>query len=317
MNDDVRINRRKAIQAAIGTALLLPSALRALHVQRGTETGTGAGTLIKRTIPSSGEQLSAIGVGTARGYTSPTNENRDELQQIIQRFVSQGGSMIDTSPDYGNTEVTLGEIITSLSVRDRLFVADTITSGPSRALAIAQVEESMRRLRTDKIDLLQIAVASVSAETVSLVKDLKSSGRVRYMGVVGVGADQHQELEVALRNERFDFVQVDMSVDDRRAAKRVLPLAADRGTAVIIDHPFGRGSVFTRVLGKAIPSWAKEIDAKSWAQIFLKYLIAQPAVTVVVPGTERLEYLEDNLGAARGKLPNASIQRRIEAVMAQ
>lgn len=307
MSDDGRISRRFAIQLGLG-ALFVPGVLQAATAQRRP--------LLQRAIPSSGEQLPVIGIGTARGYNTLTVENRASLLQILQKFAELGGKMIDTSPEYGGTEAVLGELIATGNLRDALFVADTITSGASRADATRQVTESMRRLRVDRIDLMQLSLSTVTPDTMAMLHELKSAGRVRYVGVVGAGAESYDALEVVMRRERLDFIQVDMSVDDPRASKTILPLAVERGAAVIINHPFGHGRVFKHVLGKAIPAWARDIEARSWAQIFLKYLVAQPGVTVVVPGTERLEFVVDNMGAARGRLPNEALRRKIEATVA-
>lgn len=308
MTDEFRITRRSAIKAGIA-ALLVPAPLLHAATQKRLP-------LIARAIPSSGELVPVIGIGTARGYSQVSPDNLTMLAHVLREFTSLGGRIIETSPEYGDAESVLGEIIAREGLRDSLFLADTFAVGAGRIAAAQQFVESLRRLRSDKIELLQLPVSAANAETVALAQELKAEGKARYVGVVAVGAGNHDALETLIRTAKLDFVQVDMSAEDRSAAKRILPAAVDNGVAVMIDHPFGRGDLFAHVLGKALPSWAKDIGARSWAQIFLKYLVAQPGVTVVVPGTERLEYVADNLDAGRGKLPDASLQRRIEGVVA-
>ena len=302
------ITRRQALlEISVGVGALLTSVGSSALAQKGGP--------ITRPIASSGEQLPVIGIGTARGFDVVSSSDQARVSAVLQKFSELGGRVIDTSPESGRTEAILGAVIANTQLREKLFLADTIVAGDDRSTATSQLNESFRRLQAQKVDLVQVSLSDATADMIAMLNEMKAAGRIRYIGVVGSGLSAYDNLEIILRRERLDFVQVDMSVDDRRAARRIIPLASERGTAVMINHPFGRGRIFQHVLGKAIPAWAKDFDARSWAQIFLKYLVAQPGVTVVIPGTERLEYVVDNMAAARGKLPNESMRRRIEGLV--
>lgn len=307
MPDEFSISRRQAIQLGMALGLGMsgiPSVLSAL-AQRGR--------LLTRHVPSTGELMPVIGMGTARGFG--LEKDRPMVGAMVRQLVAQGGKMIETSPSYGASEVLLGEAIAAAGQREQVFLATTITVSSPEAVR-RQVAASLERLRTERVDLIQVADVHNAAAMVPFIREWKEANRARYIGVVASDASEYEQLEQVMRRERLDFVQVSMSVSDRRAAVRILPLAVDRGVAVIVNQPFSQGRVFEQVLGKAIPRWARDMDATSWAQIFLKYVIAQQGVTCVVPGTDRPEYLADNLAAARGRVPNAAMLQRIEAAVA-
>lgn len=295
---------RRAVLA--GAALLpafLPGALRAAE---------GAGALIRRPIPSSGEQLPAIGIGTSRRYeVEPVPEKIAPLREAVERFVALGGTVIDTAPSYGTAEDVLGQILQG-GLREKVFLASKV-SETGREAGAAQIARSFERLRTDRIDLIAVHNLIDPASNLATVRDLKAKGRVRYVGVTVWRDGQFAELEPLMKREALDFIQVNYAIDNRAAAERVLPLAAERGMAVMVNVPFGRDRLFKAVQGRELPPWAAEFDCASWPQFFLKYVLANPAVTCPIPGMAKVAYVEDNLGAARGRLPDAAARARMEA----
>jgi aryl-alcohol dehydrogenase-like predicted oxidoreductase len=285
-----------------------------------------AGPLHTRLVPGANEQVPVIGIGTARRYADPAgDEQLAILRQTIARFVELGGKMIDTAPSYGRAEEVIGRIVEELGVRDRLFLA-TKVAGASAAEGQVQIAQSFRNLRTDVIDLIALHNPQDAANKLAILRELKTQGRVRSIGAsfssrVGfapsideatLSAAQYAGFEALMRREPLDAIQVDYAIDNRGAAERVLPLAQDRGMAVMVNLPFGRGRLFEATEGRPLPDWAAEIGATSWAQIFLKYIVSHPARPIAIPGTARPQYVDDNIGAARGPLPDAAMRRRME-----
>jgi aryl-alcohol dehydrogenase-like predicted oxidoreductase len=257
-----------------------------------------------------------IGIGTAINYQSAsTPEELAPLRDVLRRFPELGGRLIDTAPSYGRAEVVAGDILAELKNRDKYFIATKVSvrGGGDRAAAAAQMEESLKRLKTDRIDLMQIWNVSNPELLAPLLDEWKAAKRIRYTGITSSSKGQYDQLEATMRAHKFDFVQIDLAIDNRSSQDRILPLAADRGMGVLINLPFGRQRVFQKVLGKPLPDWAKEIDATSWAQIFLKYIVSNPAVTAAIPGTATIPFLVDNMAAARGRLPDPAMRKRIEA----
>src|ERR1051325_1240813 len=237
--------------------------------------------LIERAIPSSGEKLPVVGIGTARNYeVATTPEAKAPLREVLRRFAELGGKVIDTAPAYGRAEEVVGELTAELAIRPKLFLATKVSlRGPDASAAEAQMNESMKRLRTDKIDLMQVWNVSSPDQLLPLLFEWKKQGKIRYVGVTTSSDRQYDALAQIMQTQRLDFIQVDYAIDNRNAADRLLPLAADRGQAVLINLPFGRPRGFKRVRDPAIPDWAKEIAATTWAQVFLKYIVSHPAVT--------------------------------------
>lgn len=302
----MRISRRDFLKAGIsaGTALALPA--NSLFAQ--------ASALLHKKIPSTGESIPIIGIGTARRYEEiQTAAQKAPLRATIQRFNELGGKVIDSSPSYGTAEAVLGELVNELKTRDALFLASKVSLRDSgREAGIKQIEQSFSRLRTDKIDLLAVHNLRDTETQLHTIREMKQAGRVRYIGITTSFENQYPEFEQTIKKERLDFIQVDYALDNRNAGERIIPLAGDRGMAVMINLPFGRGRLFNAVQGKKLPEWAAEIDCSSWAQFFLKYIVSHPAVTCAVPGMAKPEYVSDNLGAARGRLPDAAMRRRME-----
>jgi aryl-alcohol dehydrogenase-like predicted oxidoreductase len=264
--------------------------------------------LLRKKIPSSGEALPIIGLGTARRYERPG----PGLRETLARFGALGGAVIDTAPVYGQAETVVGDLLQELELRPGLFLATKVsTSG--REAGVQQIERSFRQLRTAAIDLIAVHNLRDTDAHLATLRELKAQGRIRYVGITTSSDRQYADFERTMRRERLDFIQVDYALDNRGAGERILPLAAERGIAVMANLPFGRGRLFDAVRGKALPAWAAEFDCASWPQFFLKYIVSHPAVTCAVPGMARPQYVEDNLGAARGRLPDAGLRRRMES----
>jgi diketogulonate reductase-like aldo/keto reductase len=221
--------------------------------------------------------------------------------------------VIDSSPSYGTAEAVVGELVEGLKVRDSLFLATKVSlRNIGRQEGITQIEQSFKKFRTNKMDLIAVHNLRDTETQLRTLREMKQAGRIRYVGITTSFDNQYGEFEQVMKKESLDFIQVDYALDNRDAGERIIPLAADRGMAVMINLPFGRGRLFNAVQGKKLPEWANEIDCQSWAQFFLKYIVSHPAITCAVPGMARPEYVVDNLGAARGRLPDAAMRRRME-----
>ena len=276
---------------------------------------TESGPPIRRPIPASNEMLPVIGLGTWQTFDVGGGAAREPLRRVLQRFVELGGRVVDSSPMYGRAESVVGELAAGLRVRDKLFVATKVwTSG--RDAGIAQMEESLRRFRVARLDLMQVHNLVDWRTHLRTLTDWKREGRVRYVGVTHYTAGAYAELEHIMKTEPLDFVQLNYSLVERDAERRLLPLAADRGIAVLVNRPLAAGALFRRVRGERLPGWAGEIGCRSWAQLFLKWIVAHPAVTSVIPATSRPEHLEDNMQAGVGALPDAAGRDRIAALVA-
>jgi diketogulonate reductase-like aldo/keto reductase len=269
-----------------------------------------------RPIPATGEALPVIGVGTWQTFdVGASAEDRKPLEDVLAGLVAAGGKVVDSSPMYGRSEGVVGEISQKLRLRPSLFLATKVwTTG--RDKGIAQMEQSMRELETDRIDLMQVHNLVDVRTHLATLSDWKSRGRVRYVGITHYTAGAYSEIERLLRQERLDFLQINYSVLEPEAGERLLPLAAERGVAVIANRPFGGGEALWRSAGRQIPDWAAGLDCRSWAQLFLKWILGDSAVTCAIPGTGKLRHLEDNLRAAYGSLPDARQRRRIADAVA-
>ena len=268
--------------------------------------------LLKKPIPSTGELIPIIGLGSARRYEEARTEaDMAPLRDTFRRFHELGGTVVDTAPSYGNAEGIMGDIMANLGIRRDLFVCtkvgvDNIEQGR------AQIADSFRKLRTERIDLIAVHNLRDITNELAYLRELKQAGRIRYVGATTSFDRQYEAFEAMMRRETLDSIQIDYALDNRNAAERIIPLAAERGMAVFINLPFGRGSVFRATEGKTLPAWAAEIDVTTWAQFMLKYLVFHPAVTCAVPGMAQARYVDDNLNAARGRMPDAAMRRRME-----
>ena len=271
--------------------------------------------LLARRIPSSGEMLPAVGLGTWRTFDIGAGAaERAPLKEVLGAFVALGGRVVDSSPMYGFAESVVGDLASELGVAETLFLATKVwTSG--REPGVTQMEQSFRRLRARRLDLMQIHNLLDWRTQLRTLRDWKAAGRLRYIGVTHYTAGAYDELERVLRAEPLDFVQVNYSIGEREAERRILPLARDRGVAVLVNRPFAEGGLFQRVRGQPLPPWAADLGAESWAQLFLKWILAHPAVTCAIPATSRREHLQDNMKAGTGALPDAATRERLVTLL--
>jgi diketogulonate reductase-like aldo/keto reductase len=269
------------------------------------------GTLLRRPIPRGGEQLPVIGLGTYMVLdVAAEAPEMAELREVLREFVAAGASVIDSSPMYGRAEARVGDLAGALGIHSKLFLATKVwTSG--RQAGIDQMRASMKLMRTQKLDLIQVHNLLDVATHTKTLREWKQAGTLRYLGITHYHSGAYAELERLLKTREYDFVQFNYSLAERDAEARLLGVAADTGTAVIVNRPFAQGELFPRVRGKSLPAWAADFDCASWAQFFLKYIIGHPAVTCVIPGTGKLGHLHDNLKAGAGRLPDAHMRQRM------
>jgi aryl-alcohol dehydrogenase-like predicted oxidoreductase len=282
--------------------VLTGSALLASPSQAQTEA-----PLITRVIPSSGEHLRAVGLGTAQVFDTADETTRREASKVLNALITNGGRLIDTASSYGDAESVLGDVIAAGSLGDKIFIATKLEEPDA-----AELERSLARLKTAKVDLLQLHNVHNPRQSLAQFRAWKAQGLCRYIGITSTFHGDFGAIEAVLGREKPDFVQIDYSLDDRTVEKRILPLASEVKAGVLTATPFGRGRLFRSVRGKEIPDWAREF-ASSWAQFFLKYLLSDPRVTAVIPGTSDPAHMTDNLGAMRGRLPNPDQRQRMVA----
>jgi aryl-alcohol dehydrogenase-like predicted oxidoreductase len=308
------VSRREmlALCAGLGAA----AALR-MGPARATDASPLTAPLLTRPIPRTGERLPVIGLGTAIVFDIADDAvRRAERRAVIRTMVEGGARLIDTAPSYGTAESVVGDLVSELKVRDRLFLATKVRVA-GRDASIAEFEQSLRRLRTDRLDLMQLhnvgADARETAAQISLLREWKDRGVFRYIGVTHSVASTNERVIGVMQREKPDFVQVNYSMAERGVEERLLAVAAETGAAVLVNLPFGRGRLFNAVRGRQVPEWAAEFDATTWGQFFLKYILAEQAVTAVIPGTDKAQYMLDNLNAGRGRLPDAAMRRKMIA----
>jgi aryl-alcohol dehydrogenase-like predicted oxidoreductase len=272
----------------------------------------GAGPLITKTVPSSGEKIPAIGLGTDSFQTSESDAIRDE----IKRMNELGGSVIDTAAAYGDSETLIGDALAALGIRDRMFIATKLTADgffSAGGGGEASFHRSLERLKIQRIDLLQVHNLNGVDSLMPLLQQWKKAGKIRYLGVTTSRVSQHAELVEAMRKYPLDFIQVDYSIANRDAAVTVFPVALERRVAVLVNLPLARARLIGQAGERKLPDWAADIDVSSWSQFFLKYVISHPAVTCAIPGSTKVAHLEDNQAAARGRLPDAATRLKMEA----
>ncbi len=303
-----RITRREAAKLIGGATAGLLWPIRQASGQAKSESSA----MLMRAIPGSGEKLPVIGLGTWQAFdVDLTPEYRKQLADVLALFVKLGGRVIDSSPMYGRAEEVIGELSHSLGLREKLFLATKVWTHGKQA-GIDSMERSFRRLQTNRIDLMQVHNL-VDVETqLATMRDWKAQARFRYIGITHYDATAFAAVEKILRSEQLDFLQINYSLMEREAEQSILSLAQDRQLAVIVNRPFGAGDLFRRVRAKTLPNWAAEFDCRSWAQFFLKWIIAHPAVTCVIPATNKPEHLEDNLKGGTGRIPDAKMRKRME-----
>jgi len=276
-----------------------------------TLVDAGTFTVTKRPIPRTGELLPVAGLGTYQSLDIGNDAGeRESRKEVLRLFVQHGGALVDSSPMYGSSESVVGDLAATLGITGRLFMATKVwTSG--REAGIQQMDESMRRMKVARMDLMQIHNLQDWATHLKTLQAWKATGRIRYMGITHYHSGAYGDLERLMKTREFDFVQFNYSMAEREAEGRILPLAQETGTAVIINRPFAQASLFSRVRGKEVPAWAAEFDCKSWGQFFLKYILGHPAVTCVIPATSKPHHLVDNMGAGVGKLPDEATRRKM------
>ena len=269
---------------------------------------------IMRAIPSTGEKLPVIGMGSALTFDVPSRSTQAQtIGEVISLFVKHGGKLIDTSPAYGNAESLIGELAFKSGLRSSLFFATKVwTRSPEQGAA--QIEQSLQRFRTRPIDLVQVHNLADADREMTLLRDSKSKGKIRYTGLTHSERKGHGEMERLMRLQKPDFIQINYSLMDRAADQRILPLAHEMGVGVIINRPFGGGGIFQMISKKALPGWATEFDCHSWAQFLLKWIVSHPAVTCAIPATNSPRHLEDNMGACFGRLPDARMRARMASL---
>ena len=269
--------------------------------------------MASRPIPRTGEILPVVGLGTWQTFdVGASAEERAPLAEVMRLFLQGGGRVVDSSPMYGRAESVAGDIVAAAGQLPRPFLATKVwTTGKSQGEA--QMRESMRRLRTDRIDLMQVHNLLDWETHLPVLRAWKEQGRIRYLGITHYSPSSFPLLEKLMATEKVDFVQLPYSISSREAEKRLLPAAADAGVAVLVMRPFEEGALFSAVRGKALPPWAAEIGAASWAQVFLKFVFSHPAVTSAIPATRRPDHMADNLAAGTGPFPDDRMRRRMAA----
>jgi aryl-alcohol dehydrogenase-like predicted oxidoreductase len=300
MPNDLSASRREVLKAglAVAAATFAPRAAQA------------QAPLLTRQVPATGVRLPVVGIGTNRFGSGDAAWNA-RLRETLSTFAHLGATVVDTAPSYGDSERAIGAILAETGLRERLFLAtkldrDGVSEGRQR------LEASFAALGAKRLDLVQLHNLRGAGTLLPLLREQQAAGRIGHVGITSSSDSQYAEMEAIMRRERLDFIQVDYAVGNRGAGERLLPLAADRGMAVLINLPFGRGAQFRAVGGRPLPGWAAEIDCTSWAQVFLKYVLGHPAVTCAIPGSTQAAHVEDNLGAARGRLPDAALRHSIE-----
>jgi aryl-alcohol dehydrogenase-like predicted oxidoreductase len=311
------ISRREWLGLTLGAGAALtlkPSLLQGLAPR--------TSQLLTRAIPSTGERIPLVGLGSSATFAQVArSEDVDALRGVLRTLVDHGGTVFDTAPSYGASEEVAGQIAHELGITDRVFWATKVNvvgrgaTNADPAAARAQIESSFRKLHTDTIDLIQVHNLADVPTQLGILKELKAEGRVRYTGVTTTSPQRYDDLAAVMRNEPIDFIGIDYAIDNRGVEDMILPLAMDRGIGVLVYLPFGRTRLWNRVAGRDVPAWASEFGAETWAQFFIKFVAAHPAVTSVTPATSQPRHMADNMGAAMGQLPDEATRRRMVQVI--
>ena len=278
--------------------------------------------VIARAIPATGEMVPVLGLGSAATFSRVArSEDVSAIRAVLQTFVDNGGTVFDTAPGYGASEQVAGDVANELGFRDRIFWATKVNvagrggTSADPAAARAQIQRSFDRFQLPVIDLIQVHNLGDPPTQLGILEEEKAAGRVRYIGITSTSERRYPDLAAVMRNEPIDFIGVDYAVDNRASAEEILPLAQELNIGVLVYAPFGRTRLWNRVSGREVPEWAGEFDAHSWAQFFLKFVVAHPAVTLVTPATSRAEHMVDNMGGGIGRLPDESqLERMVQLV---
>jgi len=308
------VSRRSVVQGGLAAGIgLAVSGQWAAAAELAGKAAGGTLPVITKPIPSTGELLPVVGLGTNQ-YSVSTPEEIAARKEVLKHFPELGAKVIDTARGYGESEVVIGNLLKELGNRDKIFLATKTLNRGDAAPGDEELQLAFQRLQTDRLDLLQIHNFNAIDTLFPRLLEWKQAKKIRYVGITTSNDEQYPQVLDALGKLKLDFLQVDYSIDNRGAEEKILPLAKEKGVAVLTNLPLGgrRGSILTKVAGKPLPAWAAEYDATSWAQLFLKYNISHPAVTAVIPGTTKLTHLQDNQLAGRGRLPDAKGRKRIE-----
>jgi len=298
------ITRRRLLRISGGAGLLAAAGpWRSLLAQTAPR--------IMTTIPSSGEQLPAVGIGTREFRSDANAQDMQRFKDTLETFHAAGGKVIDTSPNYGEAETVIGKLLQELGIRDDVFMATKVDREDPQQ-GIVRMNRSFKLLGGETIDLMQVHNLRGTEAELETMKAWKAEGRIRYVGVTTHSPSQYEEMQDVMRRHPLDFIQLNYSLADRSAEKSILPLASDRGIAVLVNLPYARGQLFGAVADHPLPDWAADMDATSWGQVFLKYVISYPAATLPIPGTTKPHHVQDNLAASLGRLPDENLRREIE-----
>ncbi len=311
-----KFNRREALRLfGIGAASVAATAscsrvANTSDMTNATPVQPQASPMLTKKIPGTSETIPLIGMGTWQTFDVSTDSERQPLEAVLAEFAASGGKLIDSSPMYGKSEEVVGDLSSKLQLRPKLFVATKVwTQG--KADGVRQMEESLKKLRADPIDLMQVHNLVDVDSHLETLAEWKHKGRVRYVGVTHYTSSAYDAVQKVISSHKLDFLQINYSVNEREAEQRLLPLALERGVAVIANRPFAGGNLFSRLRSQPLPSWAGEIDCQSWAQILLKFVVSHPAITCAIPATSNVNHLKDNMRAGFGRLPDAELRKRI------
>ena len=300
------LTRRDWLSLTLGTGAAISMDRALLFAQQ---------PVITRAVPSSGEKLPIVGLGSSATFSQVArSEDVTALREVLKAFTSQGGTVFDTAPSYGASEEVAGRIAGELGITEKIFWATKVNVAPrgggaaDPAAAKAQIDASFAKLKKPKVDLIQVHNLGDVATQLGILEEMKKAGKIKYLGVTSTNKSQYAELQTVMRNEPLDFIGVDYAIDNRDVEESILPLAQQRKIGVLVYVPFGRTRLFARVGDRPVPDFARQFGAATWGQFFIKYVAAHPAVTVVTPATSQAKNVIDNLGAARGTLPDEAAQ---------
>jgi len=306
------MNRRTWLQTALAgvTTTALPNVW--------AQALANSGPILTRAIPSSGQRLPIIGLGSSATFAQVARtEDREALKNVMAKMVELGGTVFDTAPSYGASEEVAGQVAQNLGIAQKLFWATKLNVAPrgggaaDAAAARAQLETSFKRIGKPVIDLIQIHNMGDIQTQLPILREAKEKGRIRYLGITTTFSDQYASMINTMRTQKLDFIGTNYAIDDLFAEQTILPLAQERGIGVLVYAPFGRTRLWSRVKGQTVPEWAKEFDATTWAQFFLKFVASHPAVTCITPATSRVSNMVDNMAGGVGRLPDAAMRKRM------
>ncbi len=305
------LSRRSLLKWTLttGTSTLLPNLLKI------SDMITPLQKINTRPIPSTGEQLPIVGIGTWQTFDVGNNSmQRAELKKVLQTFVELGGEVMDSSPMYGTSEKVVGDLAADLGIVNQLFMATKVWTSGEKA-GIDQMQDSIQKMRRQPMDLMQVHNLLDFKTHIKTLQKWKAEGKIRYMGITHYVDSRHNEMAELIKKYPLDFIQINYSIQSRNAEKRLFPTAQDKGVAVLVNRPYEGGQLFRKIKNVALPTWAKDYDINSWGQYFLKFILSHPAITCVIPGTSKLKHLQDNMGAGLGGLPDEKGREKLASFL--